>query len=91
MPHFQEVYEAHAGQFEIVAINLNAGRQDPAGFWNSKGYSFPAALDDGSAAEMFKVGGIPHTVFYDSNGNKVDEVVGGMEKAEFEAKLQGIL
>ena len=91
MPHFQEVYSEQGGKFELVAINVSMGRKDPQAYFEQRGFTFKSALDDGSAAKTYGVGGIPHTVFIDRNGNKVDEVIGGMDKAEFEAKLASIL
>jgi thiol-disulfide isomerase/thioredoxin len=91
LPHFQEVYSERPGQFELVVINVPMGRENPQAFFEKNGYTFTGVLDDGKAAEAYGVGGIPHTVFIDRRGNKVDEVVGGMDKAEFEAKLASIL
>ena len=63
---------------------------DPAGFMKQNGYTFPWVHDvDGGS--KFGVNGIPHTFFIDAQGNLVDQQLGSMDHAAFEAKLAKIL
>lgn len=64
--------------------------QNPEGFWQEKGYSFPMVHDQ-NGGEHFGVGPIPHTIFLDAEGNIIDQQVGMMEPAEFEAMLSKLL
>lgn len=67
-------------------------KQNPYSWTFGQGY---AQSPDGKAAvdpaELYKVEGVPTTVFIDRKGNVVDTVVGGMEKDAFEEKLAQIL
>ena len=88
-PAFEETYQAYKGQFELLAGSV-PNSNDAVGFWNQNGYSFPMVIDvDGGP--KFGVQPIPHTFFLDAQGNIVDQQVGMMEKAEFEAMLKKIL
>ncbi len=64
--------------------------QDPEGFWQANGYSFPM-VHDVDGGPKFNVEGIPTTLFIDAKGNLVDKQVGGMDQATFESKLSQIL
>ena len=63
---------------------------DPDGFWQRSGYTFPM-VHDKDGGPKFGVQGIPHTLFIDAEGNLVDQQVGMIDQAAFEAKLAGIL
>ncbi len=88
LPHFQEVYHSKRGQFELVAID--AGSNDGPGFVRQHGYDFVFGKS-ADAPRLYKVEGIPVTVFISRSGEVVDQVVGGMEKADFESSLAKIL
>ena len=89
MPGFQQSYDAHKGQFELLAVATPTS-DDPVGFWQRSGYTFPMVHDKDGGAK-FGVQPIPHTFFIDAQGKLVDEQVGMMDAATFEAKLAGIL
>jgi thiol-disulfide isomerase/thioredoxin len=89
LPDFQAVYSARAGQFQLIGIAADSSK-DAEGFVKQNGYDWTFCKSK-EAYELYQVQGIPTTLFVDSSGRIVDKVVGGMEKAEFEAKLAEIL
>jgi hypothetical protein len=62
----------------------------PEAFAKDNGYTFTFGKAP-EAFELYKIEGIPVTVFIDRQGNVSEKVVGGMGKADFEAKLAKIL
>jgi thiol-disulfide isomerase/thioredoxin len=89
LPSFQAVYDRYAGQFEIVALAVDKST-NPAGFFDSNGYTFTGGYDVDGAAKYVS-GGIPVTVFIDRNGNMINTQVGAMSEAQFEAEVRKIL
>ena len=89
MPHFQEVYESHQGQFELIALAA-PNSMDAAKFVKENAFTFTMAQSP-EAFEKYKAEGLPVTVFIDRNGNMVERVDGALTKAAFEAKLAKIL
>jgi thiol-disulfide isomerase/thioredoxin len=89
LPHFAEVYQARHGQFEMVGIAMT-NSNDAEGFVKKNGYNWTFGKSD-EACKLYKIEGIPVTVFIARNGTVMDQVVGNMDKATFEAKLAKIL
>ncbi len=89
LPHFEEAWQAKGGQFNLVAIAVSSAK-DPRGYVAEQGYTMPFAVD-GNGASTYSVTGIPVTLFIDRDGNVVEQVVGGMDKATFETNLAKIL
>ena len=89
----------HKGQFVLVSIahptsNDAEGwvKQNPYSWTFGQGYSqSPDGKVPPDPSELYKVEGVPMTVFIDRKGNVADTVVGGMEKADFEEHLAKIL
>jgi thiol-disulfide isomerase/thioredoxin len=90
LPEFNEVYAARKGQFVLLAVAVQSA-QNPEQFVQQAGLKLDFAHDTGNGAELYGVQGIPTTLFIDRQGNIVDKVVGGMDKATFEEKLAAIL
>ena len=93
LPEFNEVYNAHKGQFELIAISVDdndAGRQAAQGLHSQSNWSFTYAVDvDGGGKYMGQY--IPVTAFINRQGEMVYKTDGMMEKAAFEAQLAKIL
>jgi thiol-disulfide isomerase/thioredoxin len=89
MPEFQAVYSERAGQFEMLGIAAESSK-DAAGFVKQHGYTWQFAKS-AEAFAAYEVRGIPMTLFVNRDGYVVDKVVGGMDRATFEAKLAKIL
>ena len=85
LPHFDAMYKEHGDEFDLYAIAVQSAK-DPAGFLKENGYSFPGAHDI-NGAEMYKVTGIPTTLFISDTGRIVEIRVGGMDEATFAEKL----
>jgi len=90
LPHFNEVYAERRGQFVLLAVAVQSA-EDPVGFAKQNGYDLEFAKDTGGGAKLYGVQGIPTTFFISRRGRIVSKVVGGMDKAEFEANLARIL
>ena len=89
LPEFQAVYTERGGQFEMLGIAADSSK-DAEGFVKQNGYTWTFGRSpEGFAA--YQVRGIPTTLFVNSQGFVVDQVVGGMDRATFEAKLAKIL
>jgi thiol-disulfide isomerase/thioredoxin len=89
LPDFQAVYTERKGAFQLVGIAADSSK-DAEGFVKQNGYNWTFCKSK-EAYDLYQVQGIPTTLFVNSSGRIVDKVVGGMEKAEFEAKLAKIL
>jgi thiol-disulfide isomerase/thioredoxin len=89
LPHFEEVWQEKGGQFDMVAIAVESAK-DPQAFWAENGFTIPMATDV-SGAQTYQVQGIPTTLFINKDGMLVDKIVGGIDKATFEAHLAKIL
>jgi thiol-disulfide isomerase/thioredoxin len=89
-PHFKEVHDAHRGQFTLLSLAV-ASSMDPDGFVAANGYDWSFGRDTENAAQVYGVQGIPLTLFIDRNGRIVDQHLGGIDAATFEASLAKIL
>ena len=89
LPGFQEVYHAKDKSFAFVGIAANNSKDAP-GWAQKNGYDWILGQSV-DAFELYKIEGIPMTVFIDRQGNEVERAVGAMSKADFEAKLAQIL
>jgi len=90
LPEFDAVYAQRRGQFVLLAVAVQSAK-DPQGFVKQNGYKLDFATDSGGGADLYGVQGIPTSLFIDRKGRVVDQVVGGMDRAEFEQHLAGIL
>jgi peroxiredoxin len=91
LPDFQQVYSERPGQFVLLAVAVSSSG-DPAPVAKEEGFTFDVAWDKGGAgADLYGVRGIPMSLFIDRDGRIVDKVIGGMDKATFEASLAKIL
>jgi thiol-disulfide isomerase/thioredoxin len=89
LPEFQAVYNEHHGEFEILGIAAESSK-DAEGFVKQNGYTWTFGRAAGGF-DAYQVRGIPTTLFVNSDGYVIDQVVGGMDRATFEAKLAKIL
>jgi len=89
LPAFQEVYESHAGRFDLLAIAVT-DQYDPEGFVKDKPFTFPFAYSP-EAVQAYRVGPIPRTLFIDSQGNLSHSQLGAMSASQFAAEVAKIL
>ena len=88
-PAFQEVYDKHAGAFELISIAVNDSG-NPRQIVQENGYSWKFGVSD-TATMAYKFNAIPTTVFIDADGNVVEQHTGGMDAEDFENRLTRIL
>lgn len=93
MPHFEKLAKEYDGKIQFMMVDLvgsNGETQKAAADYIAKqGYTFPVYYDnDYSVRNTYPVSGIPHTLFFDSNGNLYKRQSGAMEEAELKAYLE---
>lgn len=78
-PHFEELYATHGDVLQIVKLNTREARTTVDRFMEANGYTFPVFFDyDGSAANTFRVRGVPITIFINAQGEEVWRVSGAV-------------
>jgi thioredoxin-related protein len=83
------VYNKNYGRFALLSIS-DSSSTDPLGYVTQNDLTWSFGASD-EAGNLYKVQGYPTTVFIDKSGNIVETQLGGMEQADFEAKLAKIL
>src|SRR5215510_14081253 len=73
MPLLQDIYAKYKPMgFTMLAVNVEPATGDPEGWLNKlpKPVTFPVAFDvDSKVSKLYKVAGMPTTVFIDRKGN----------------------
>ncbi|MCR5523776.1 MAG: TlpA family protein disulfide reductase [Clostridia bacterium] len=93
MPHFEKLAKEYDGKIQFMMVDLvgsNGETQKAAADYIAKqGYTFPVYYDnDYSVRNTYPVSGIPHTLFFDSNGNLYKRQSGAMDEATLRAYLE---
>ncbi|WEG12914.1 TlpA disulfide reductase family protein [Pullulanibacillus sp. KACC 23026] len=94
-PELSQLYDQYKGAFNLYAVNLTDTE------WSIKAvkafkaryqFAFPVLLDtDGNVSELYHIRPVPTTVFLNSKGEIVDQVLGYGGEGVLEAKLQKLL
>ncbi len=90
LPAFEAVHRAHAGSdVVIVGVNVAEPQDVVAKFVADMGLTFPIALDpSGEVGELYRVQGLPTTIFISPEGTIRDTVIGGpLTQSAIESKL----
>ena len=83
--------EAHP-EVGFVGVNVSDKLSDARDFASRYGLPFPVVYDaTGEIGQRYRVDGIPMTIFFDATGEQVEAVVGAMDQAGFEDRLQAAL
>lgn len=94
-PFMNALRQKYATQgLAVVAVNVDANRQDANQFLQSTPASFPVVFDSkGSLAEQYNVPGMPTTLLIDRHGKIRDTRIGfrSNEKADYEAEVERLL
>lgn len=76
----------------FVGVNVSDKLSDAKDFAAKYDLPFPVVYDaTGEIGQRYRVDGIPMTVFFDGTGKQVDAVVGALDQAGFEDRLQAAL
>lgn len=89
MPNLNRFYEKYKGKVEVVGINLQENEGTVRDFINSRGISFPIALDPGGQAS--NAFGIRYTnthFLIDKSGNIIRTIPGDISESDFQSLLQ---
>jgi thiol-disulfide isomerase/thioredoxin len=94
IPHFVELYSQYKGQgLEIVGLALaRQGKDAVKQFTTQNGMTYISAIYNDDAGRLVPVAqGIPTTYIIDRNGNIIEKIVGGRDKAYFEQRIKPLL
>ncbi len=94
LPAFEEVYKNHRSEgLVIVGVDIAEPQDVVAKFVADMGLTFPVALDsDGEALALYRVQGLPTTLFIGRDGTIRDMIVGGpLTKAAIESKVTDLM
>ena len=89
-PDFQQAFADNADELVIIGVNSTSADQVELvdDFVAEMGATFPIVLDEnGDTVELYRVLGLPTSVFVDRNGVVNEVFTGPINKAYIEAKL----
>ena len=89
IPEVQSLYEAHSSESAVIlAVNFGEPAATVRAFVQENKLSFRVLTDeDSTIGRLYRVRGIPTTVFIDKQGRIVETHVGPMSRAEAEKSL----
>jgi len=83
-PELASWVESHPDA-QIVGVAVEDTADDVAGFMEKYGLTYPIVLDpQWEDANRTGVTGVPETLFYDSQGQEVDRIIGAATEAQFD-------
>lgn len=95
MPAMENLYRAlKGGGFELLAVSVDASRNDVDAFRERLGITFPVLLDpEQNAARRYQTTGFPESILVDSNGIIVERYVGPREwdHPDYVARVQRLM
>ncbi|MFV1859145.1 MAG: peroxiredoxin family protein [Anaerolineales bacterium] len=96
MPVLQQAFERYSDQgFVVLAVNLTESddRDLVAPYRDELGLTFPILLDEESlvSGDLYRVLGIPTSVFIDRRGTVREIYIGAIPLAELDSKVQSIM
>lgn len=94
MPALQKVYDTHRRHgLALLGVNYGEGTERVVNYTRELGITFPVVLDrDSTIGELYRVQGLPTTIFVDRHGNIRDMVLGGpMSESYIESKILPLL
>ncbi len=88
MPQLNRMYEKYRDQVEVIGVNLQEDESTVAGFVQSRGISFPVALDPlGKVSRNYGVRYTNTHVLIDKSGVIVRELPGDIRESDIVALL----
>ncbi len=94
MPTLQSVYDKYRERgLALLGVNYGEGSDAVVGYVREIGVSFPIVLDrDMTVGQLYRVQGLPTTIFVDRQGIVRDMVLGGPMSASYiESKIRPLL
>lgn len=93
MPDMESVYKEYQDQdFIILAVNTGEGKDTVSKFIEKNNYSFPVLLDSElEAARIYKVSGIPVSIFIDKEGYIISALKGLITKEQMESRINYLI
>jgi peroxiredoxin len=92
MPEMQRVYDDLKEKgFTILAVNVNAPRDDARRFIEENGFTFPVAQEDATVTRKYEVTGIPKTLIIDRQGIIRQVHVGSLKERQLRQMVEPLL
>lgn len=94
MPTLQSIYDKYRERgLALLGVNYGEGSDTVVSYVREIGVSFPIVLDrDMTVGQLYRVQGLPTTIFVDRQGTVRDMVLGGpMSAAYIESKILPLL
>ena len=91
LPDIRAAYHKHQDSIYLLAVNLDSDEEAVVSFAQEKGLDFPILFDEnGTVADLYRVRGIPVTVFVDTKGILVRRHIGSLSQVQFTTYLDMI-
>lgn len=92
MPHLQEASQQYHGRAAIIGVNQGETSQTVAQFGAEYNISYPLLVDSELAiSQLYGVAGLPTTLFIDADGVVREVIMGTVNLAVIEDRLDGLL
>jgi thiol-disulfide isomerase/thioredoxin len=94
LPAFEQVHKSHRDDgLVIVGVDVAEPSDVVAKYVAEMGLTFPIAIDeDGEVSELYRVQGLPTTIFVGRDGTIRDVIIGGpLSKAAIESKVADLM
>lgn len=92
MPHLQKASQTYDGRAFIIGVNQGENEQTVSEFGAEYGISYPLLVDSEMAiSDLYGVSGLPTTLFIDADGVVREVVMGTVNLAVIEDRLDGLL
>ncbi len=89
MPHLNDLYQKYKDRVEVIGINLQEDPNTIQDFINSRGISFPIALDpSGQASSLFGVRYTNTHILIDKSGQVVRTIPGDIGESDIQSLIQ---
>ena len=92
MPNLQQASVQYNGRIAFIGINQGENGQTITEFGNEFGVTYPLLVDqDSRVNRLYKVNGLPTTVFIDQNGIVREVVIGILSEAVLQSRVESLL
>lgn len=92
MPDLQNIWRQYNGAALVIGVNNSEPADRVTPFILEMGVTYPILLDDGAAtASLYQVAALPSTFFIDSQGVVQDRIIGIVNEAVLQDRLEKLL
>jgi thiol-disulfide isomerase/thioredoxin len=92
MPHLQEASEEYNGRVAFLGVNQGESAEQITSFTDEVGTSYPILLDqDYVVNNRYQIRSLPTTLFINADGTVAEVIVGTINKAIIEDRVEQLL